>query len=237
MIESRKIKSTVSNDTIASHDGSPVAVYRALPPTGEPELIHAASRPHARILDLGCGAGRITRELLRLGHEVVAVDNCQEMLQCVRGAETVLCDIESLQLQQRFDTVVLASHFINVPDERRREELLRVCRRHLAPDGVVLVQRYAPDLLHGQTNTESQIGDVRIRFEVISADLATGRFTARATYGIGTQSWEQEFEAQILTDESLSILAGAADLRLDRWLDDKRTWAALKAVHAAESSS
>jgi len=225
------------NDTGVSRDGSPVAVYRTLPPAGEPELIHAASHPHARILELGCGAGRMTHELLWLGHEVLGVDNCPDMLQWVRGAETVLSDIETLELPQQFDTVVLASHFINVPDERRRRQLLDVCREHLAPNGVVLVQRYAPDLLHGQHHTESQLGDVRIGFAILSADVATGRFTAGVTYEIGSQSWEQEFAAQVLTDEDFGVLVDSANLRLDRWLGDGRTWAVLKAVHAAESQS
>ena len=47
-----------------SADGSPVAVYRALPTMGEAELIHAASGAHATILELGCGAGRVTHALI-----------------------------------------------------------------------------------------------------------------------------------------------------------------------------
>jgi SAM-dependent methyltransferase len=237
MMESRRTTAAASNGSGVSSDGSPVAVYRTLPPIGEPELIHVASRPHATILELGCGAGRITHELLRLGHEVVAVDNCQDMLQWVRGAETVLSDIEMLQLQRQFETVVLASHFINVAEDQRRRELLGVCRQHLAPDGVVLVQRYDPGLLDARNPSESQIGGVRIRFEIVSADFSTGRFTAMATYTIGSQCWKQEFEAQVLTDETLKILVDSVNLRLDRWLDDKRTWAILKAVRGTESQT
>ncbi len=58
-------------------DGSPVEVYLRLPPRGEAELVHAAIASGAEILELGCGVGRITHELVRLGHPVIAVDERQ----------------------------------------------------------------------------------------------------------------------------------------------------------------
>jgi hypothetical protein len=52
-------------------DGSPVEIYRRLPPGGEAELIHGGVAPGASILELGCGAGRVTHELLRLGQQAL----------------------------------------------------------------------------------------------------------------------------------------------------------------------
>ncbi|HEY7295719.1 MAG TPA: class I SAM-dependent methyltransferase, partial [Dehalococcoidia bacterium] len=88
-------------------DGSPVGLYALLPPDGEPELIHAAVTPGRELLELGCGAGRITHPLLALGHPVVAVDQSAAMLAHVRGAETVLSPIEKLALGRRFAAVLL----------------------------------------------------------------------------------------------------------------------------------
>ena len=79
-------------------DGSPVEVYLRLPPRGEAEIIHAAIPAAAEVLELGCGVGRITHELIRLGHPVVAVDESPEMLAHVLGAETVRARIEELEL-------------------------------------------------------------------------------------------------------------------------------------------
>jgi SAM-dependent methyltransferase len=76
--------------------GSPVELYALAPPEGEPEIVHAAVPSGAAILELGCGAGRITHRLVELGHPVVGVDQSPEMLAHVRGAETVLADIETL---------------------------------------------------------------------------------------------------------------------------------------------
>lgn len=76
-------------------DGSPVLLYRRLPPGSEPSLIDSAVRPRSTILELGAGAGRVTHALIDLGHRVVAVDQSREMIQWVRGAETVIADIET----------------------------------------------------------------------------------------------------------------------------------------------
>lgn len=91
-------------------DGSPVELYAALGPLGEPELVHAAIPPGAAILELGAGAGRLTHALLELGHPVVAVDQSAAMLSHIVGAETVRGDIESLDLGRRFPVVLLASN-------------------------------------------------------------------------------------------------------------------------------
>lgn len=211
-----------------SSDGSPVPVYRTLPATGEPELIHEASAPGAAILELGCGAGRVTHALIEREYEVVAVDNCAEMLRWVRGAATVLSDIETLNLDRRFETVVLGSHLINTPDERQRQDFLETCRRHLAPDGIVLVQRYAPDLLNSRPAEPRQLGDVEIRFCVRDVDSVTQRFSATVSYAVGSQSWEQNFEAQLLHDDEFAGVVQTAGLAVLRWLDEERTWAVLR---------
>ena len=54
-------------------DGSPVGLYARLPELGEGEAVAAALPAGASVLELGCGTGRITRQLVRLGHRVTAV--------------------------------------------------------------------------------------------------------------------------------------------------------------------
>jgi SAM-dependent methyltransferase len=144
-------------------DGSPVEIYRRLPAAGEAEVIHDAVAADAAILELGCGAGRITHELLRLGHPVTAVDESAEMLAHVRGAELVCARIEELDLRRTFDCVVLASHFVNESDLERRRRLLEVCARHVSPSGSVLVESYAVDFDWGEAvGVTSTRGDVAV---------------------------------------------------------------------------
>ncbi|WP_329102171.1 class I SAM-dependent methyltransferase [Micromonospora sp. NBC_01699] len=61
-------------------DGCAVNVYAQLPPNGEPEVIHRAVPPGTRILELGCGTGRLSNPLAELGHRVVGVDESATML-------------------------------------------------------------------------------------------------------------------------------------------------------------
>jgi SAM-dependent methyltransferase len=65
---------------VITPDGCAVDFYARMTAMGEPEIVHAAASPGARILELGCGTGRITQPLVALGHPVVAVDESPEML-------------------------------------------------------------------------------------------------------------------------------------------------------------
>ncbi len=47
---------------------------------GKPQIIHAQLGTGARILDLGCGTGRIAAPLVEFGHAVAGVDDSPGML-------------------------------------------------------------------------------------------------------------------------------------------------------------
>ena len=55
--------------------------------------------------------------LVDLGYSVTAVDNSADMLAYVKGAKAVCSDIEILDLNHRYDAVLLMSHMINIPDK------------------------------------------------------------------------------------------------------------------------
>jgi SAM-dependent methyltransferase len=85
-------------------DGSPVDLFLRVPSFGEAERIHELIPAGAGVLELGCGVGRVTHGLVRLGHPVTAVDESEAMLAHVRGAEVIRGRIEELDLRRRFDT-------------------------------------------------------------------------------------------------------------------------------------
>jgi SAM-dependent methyltransferase len=207
----------------AAPDGSPVDLYARLPTFGEPELVHEAILTGAEILELGAGAGRMTHRLLELGHPVTAVDESAEMLARVRGAETVQADIVGLDLGRRFECVLLASHLVNVDDDRQRAGFLEACARHVAPDGVVVIQRYDPAWADDPRPSESERDGATVR--VIDPRREGERLRATVEYEIDGRTWQHgPFTSRILTDGELEERLGVAGLIRDRWLDDARSW-------------
>ena len=126
-------------------DGCAVELYSRLPVGAEPEIIAGAVPAGARVLELGCGVGRMTRPLLERGFTVTAVDESAEMLERVRGARTICAPIEDLDLGETFDVVLLASFLVHSADLEVRRRMLRACARHVAPGGCVLIQREGED--------------------------------------------------------------------------------------------
>ena len=201
-------------------DGSPIALYAALQPLGEPEVVHGAIPSGAEILELGAGAGRITCELLALGHPVVAVDQSQAMLDLVEDAETVLGDIESLALERRFPVVLLASNFVNDIDRARVGTYLDCCARHVLPNGQVLLQGYPRDW---RPDTEwRELGGVSARLR--SFELAGDLLRGEMEYLVDGESLEHAFEARLVSEAELDAELETAGLRRRRYLDDPGTW-------------
>jgi SAM-dependent methyltransferase len=97
-------------------------------------------------LDFGCGAGRSTRFLRRLGFDPIGIDISPAMLDLARAADPggrylLVRDggYEAVEAQ-RFDLVFSAFAFDNIPGAEHRAEILRSLRRLLQPDGrIVLV--------------------------------------------------------------------------------------------------
>jgi SAM-dependent methyltransferase len=209
-------------ETDVAPDGSPVEVYLRLPPGEEPDIVHAAVPEGAAILELGCGAGRLTRALVALGHPVVAVDESSEMLRHVQCAEAVLADIETLELRRRFAVVLLASNLVNAEEQYRRA-FLRACRRHVTDDGQVLIQRLEPDAdWIAQEGKTSERGGVAVTFRDVR--IEDRLLSAVAEYRIGETVWRQAFTSRLLDDEELTRELSAAGLRFARILDGRRTW-------------
>jgi SAM-dependent methyltransferase len=204
-------------------DGCAVELYARLPVGEEPDIIAAAVRPGARILELGSGVGRMTHPLRERGFRVTAVDESAEMLERVRGARTICGPIEDLRLDETFDVVLLASFLVHAGDAEARRGLLRTCARHVAADGCVLIQRegedYHTDLPRERVDPSGFT--VRIR----SAEpVGDGVNEVRAEYEFPDATWTQTFLARPLTREQFEEALAEAGLRVDRYLTEDRVW-------------
>ncbi|HEU5279525.1 MAG TPA: class I SAM-dependent methyltransferase [Gaiellaceae bacterium] len=200
-------------------DGSPVELYSRLSPRGEAELVHAVIPPGAEILELGCGVGRVTHELVRLGHPVVAVDESPEMLERVRGAVTVCSRIEGLNLGRRFPCVLLMSNLVNADDER--DAFLAACARHLTPDGVVLIERHEPNW-RPEEDAPKPLGDVLVSLTNIR--IEPPYVSGVVLYRLEHRVWRHAFRARLLDDEELRSVLARTGLELVRSLDEPGRW-------------
>jgi SAM-dependent methyltransferase len=210
-------------------DGSAVAMYAALPADDwTAAMLHQALPAGGSVLDLGAGTGRLAVPLFALGHPVVAVDNSADMLARIdSGVQTVCADIAALNLPDRFAGVLLASFLLEcstIP----QVDLLRVCRQHLAVDGQVLIERQPPEFYADlrprtlrQGPWEMSVGEIRW--------LDADRVAFTMDYRLGENHWSHRVVSRRLPDEELPGLLAAAGLRLDRFLDERRSWLVARA--------
>ena len=209
---------TVDGDTESeAPDGSPVAVYLALP--AEPEFTSVLNHlpADASVLDLGCGVGRLANRLAERGHEVTGVDESAAMLRHLVPAVTAVEErIEGLDLGRRFDAVVLASHFVNHPDPGMRQALLAAAARHVAADGAVYIEHY--DTGNVAADRDGHVGPVQASLRILERDGTW--FRARASYLLDGRSWSQTFEAELLDDDTLDQELLRAGLQRDSRLSD-----------------
>jgi SAM-dependent methyltransferase len=219
---------------VIAPDGCAVELYALLPPMGEPEIVHAAIPAGASVLELGAGAGRVTHRLVELGHPVVAVDESPEMLERIRGAETVRAQIQGLDLGRRFDAVLLASYLVNVPDDDLRGRFLAACRDHLEPGGGVLVQRHPPAWFDEAAEGERTSGGITFRLRDLTRP-GPGLLAATAEYQAGERVWTHAFTTRRLDDGELAAALAEAGLAVDTYLTGDGSW--VRAVPASRGDA
>jgi SAM-dependent methyltransferase len=110
---------------------------------GEARLIDALVAPRSRILDAGCGTGRVGGELSRRGHTVVGIDIDPELIEAARadnpGATWQVADLADLQLDASpFDAAVVAGNVLVYVAPNSEPDVLAGIARHVRKDGVVV---------------------------------------------------------------------------------------------------
>lgn len=103
-------------------------------------------------LDFGCGTGRSTRLLKRLGFDVVGVDISHSMVKLATTADPsgtylVVPDGDYSALAgRRFDVILSAFAFDNIPDPTWRAELMRRLTALLQPEGCLILLGSTPEI-------------------------------------------------------------------------------------------
>ena len=115
---------------------------------GEARFVDALVARGARILDAGCGPGRIGGELARRGHVVVGVDQDPVLLAAAEedhpGPTWLEGDLAELDLPGRgitepFDAIVCAGNVMAFLAPSTRREVLARLGAHLADEGRIAV--------------------------------------------------------------------------------------------------
>lgn len=115
---------------------------------GEARLIDAMAARGSRILDAGCGPGRVGAYLAEVGHDVVGVDVDPVLIQAAEedhpGPHWLVNDLAELDLPARgidapFDIIVSAGNVMAFLAPSTRVTVLTRLRAHLRDDGRAVI--------------------------------------------------------------------------------------------------
>lgn len=115
---------------------------------GEARFVDAIAPRQARILDAGCGPGRVGGRLATLGHEVVGVDIDPALIAAAKTDHSactwLVRDLAGLDLTvdgivELFDVVVSAGNVMTFLDPLTRRDVLHRLAAHLAPQARLVV--------------------------------------------------------------------------------------------------
>ena len=114
---------------------------------GEARFIDAMASRRSRILDAGCGPGRVGSYLARAGHEVVGVDIDPILIAAAEHdhpgprwlvADLAELDLPAIGLTEKFDIAVCAGNVLTFLDPDTRRPVLTRLVQHLRPGGRIV---------------------------------------------------------------------------------------------------
>lgn len=115
---------------------------------GEARFIDAMASRGSRILDAGCGPGRIGSFLAEVGHDVVGVDVDPVLIEAAKQdhpgptwlvGDLAELDLASMGISEGFDLIVCAGNVMTFLAPSTRPEVLRRLGGHLRDGGRVAI--------------------------------------------------------------------------------------------------
>jgi len=157
-----------------------------------PHFFDLLPSPGRRTVEVGCGEGRVTRDLVKRGHRVVAVDTSPLLVRLAHDADShgayLLSDAAALPfVDQSFDLAVFYNSLMDIDD---MEGAVREAARVLRPGGALCACVTHPTADVGQFESQD----------------ANAPFTIRDTY-LGDRRW---FDGEMERDGLRMHFAGWA---------------------------
>jgi SAM-dependent methyltransferase len=177
------------------------------------------------VLEIGCGSGLLTKELVRAGHRVVASDASPAMLRLTRitapGAEEIVRLTLPDDAVPKVDAIVGVGHALNyLPETGAINRALLSLAKSLLPGGVMAID--ICDLEWGAAHTQQNLGRVGgdwaiiSRFSLPSPDRYVRDMTTFTRNDDGTWRRDDERHDNILIDTStIPMLLASEGLRVE----------------------
>lgn len=107
---------------------------------GEARFVTELAPPPSRVLDAGCGFGRVASKLTRLGHTAIGVDADEHLIALARedpDTRFVVADLATLDLrtEQEFHVVVMAGNVVPYLADGTLPAVIGRLADHIAPGG------------------------------------------------------------------------------------------------------
>jgi SAM-dependent methyltransferase len=151
-------------------------LYDSLFPSGGESdrfYLEEARRWGGRVLELGCGSGRLTIPIAQAGLEVVGLDLSLAMLERARAKATearlkvefVEADMRSFDLPGKFSAILIPGNsllHLHAIDDLK--QCLESVRRHLAPGGRLIfdISKWPLTRFEAQRHPLLQMGDISV---------------------------------------------------------------------------
>lgn len=107
-----------------------------------------------KILELGCGTGRLLIPLLKNGKKVAGLDLSKRMLEILRkkakeqnlAPKLYLGNMINFKIKEKFDTILVPYRaFLHIENQEDQIKTLKNIRAHLKPKGRVILNFFTPD--------------------------------------------------------------------------------------------
>ena len=186
------------------------------------------------VLELGVGTGRVALPLAAEGVVVHGIDASPGMVERMRakaGGDRIhvtIGDFSEVELGERFPLVfVVYSTFLNLTSAEAQVRCFANVARHLAPDGVFVLEADVPDVEGLAAGNQVQVGRVeagRVSLGAVSYDplhqLENSQMILVSSEGIELHP----ISIRYAWPSELDLMARLAGLELrERWADWRRT--------------